>query len=66
MFRIGFSEFIVIFLCVIVVLMATRLGTVRDVLGRAITALEAEGIMRMERSRDVILDPQRLLERGQV
>jgi CRP/FNR family transcriptional regulator len=44
--------------------MATRLGTVRDVLSRSLNALEAEGILRLERSQIVILDPQKLLERG--
>lgn len=44
--------------------MATRLGTVRDVLRRSLNALEAEGILRLERSRIVILDPEKLLERG--
>jgi CRP/FNR family transcriptional regulator, cyclic AMP receptor protein len=46
--------------------MAIRLGTVRDVLSRTINALEADGILRMERTRIVILDPQKLLERGRV
>lgn len=46
--------------------MATRLGTVRDVLSRTISVLEAEGILRMERSRIIILDPQKLRERGRV
>ncbi len=44
--------------------MATRLGTVRDVLSRSLNALELEGILRMERSQIVILDPQKLIERG--
>ncbi len=44
--------------------MAVRLGTVRDVLSRSLNALESEGILRLERSQVVILDPQRLLERG--
>ena len=46
--------------------MATRLGTVRDVLSRTLSALEAEGILRMERSQIIILDSKKLLERGQV
>jgi hypothetical protein len=46
--------------------MATRLGTVRDVLSRALSVLEAEGILRMERTQIVIFDPQKLLERGRV
>ncbi len=44
--------------------MAARLGTVRDVLSRSLNALESEGILHLERSRIVILDPQKLLERG--
>ena len=44
--------------------MATRLGTVRDVLSRSLNALETEGILRLERSRIVILDPEKLIERG--
>lgn len=44
--------------------MAIRLGTVRDVLSRSLNALESEGILHLERSRIVILDPQKLLERG--
>jgi CRP/FNR family cyclic AMP-dependent transcriptional regulator len=44
--------------------MATRLGTVRDVLSRSLNALETEGILRLERSRIIILDPEKLLERG--
>jgi CRP-like cAMP-binding protein len=46
--------------------MATRLGTVRDVLSRTISALEADGALRMERTQIIILDPQKLFERGQV
>lgn len=44
--------------------MATRLGTVRDVLSRALNAFESEQILRLERSQIIILDPQKLLERG--
>lgn len=44
--------------------MATRLGTVRDVLSRALNALEADGILRLERSQIIINDPQKLFERG--
>lgn len=46
--------------------MATRLGTVRDVLSRTLNALEAEGILRLERTQIIISDPQKLLERGRV
>jgi CRP/FNR family transcriptional regulator len=44
--------------------MAVRLGTVRDVLSRSLNALEAEGILKMERSQIIILNPQKLVERG--
>jgi CRP-like cAMP-binding protein len=44
--------------------MAVRLGTVRDVLSRSLNALETQGILRLERSQIVILDPQKLFERG--
>jgi CRP/FNR family transcriptional regulator, cyclic AMP receptor protein len=46
--------------------MATRLGTVRDVLSRTLSALEADGILHMERNKIIIFDPQKLLERGRV
>lgn len=46
--------------------MATRLGTVRDVLSRALKALESESILRLERNQIVVLDPKKLLERGKV
>lgn len=46
--------------------MAARLGTVRDVLSRSLNMLASEGILRLERSRIVILDPQKLVERGKV
>jgi CRP/FNR family transcriptional regulator len=46
--------------------MATRLGTVRDVLSRALKSLEADGILRMERNQIVVLNPKELLERGKV
>jgi CRP-like cAMP-binding protein len=46
--------------------MAIRLGTVRDVLSRAISALEAEGILQMERTQIIISDPYKLLVRGRV
>lgn len=44
--------------------MAARLGTVRDVLSRALNTLEAEGLLRLERGRIILLDPQKLLDRG--
>ena len=46
--------------------MATRLGTVRDVLSRTLNALEAEGVLKMGRTKITIYDPKRLLERGRV
>ena len=46
--------------------MATRLGTVRDVLSRALKTLELDGILRLERNQIVVLDPKKLLERGKV
>ncbi len=46
--------------------MATRLGTVRDVLSRTLNALEAEGILKIGRTKIIILNPQKLLERGRV
>jgi CRP/FNR family transcriptional regulator len=44
--------------------MAVRLGTVRDVLSRALKSLEAEKLLRVEKQAIVILDPQGLAERG--
>jgi CRP/FNR family transcriptional regulator len=44
--------------------MATRLGTVRDVLSRALKTLEEEGLLRVEKHEIVILDPGRLAARG--
>ncbi|MFO7584068.1 MAG: Crp/Fnr family transcriptional regulator [Anaerolineales bacterium] len=46
--------------------MATRLGTVRDVLSRTLNALEQEGVLHLERTKIIIYDPQKLLERGRV
>ena len=46
--------------------MATRLGTVRDVLSRVLKTLEEEGMLRVERHEIVILDAARLVERGRV
>lgn len=46
--------------------MATRLGTVRDVLSRTLNALEQEGVLHLERTQIIIYDPQKLLERGRV
>lgn len=44
--------------------MAVRLGTVRDVLSRALKTLEAENLLRVEKQAIVLLDPKRLEERG--
>jgi len=44
--------------------MATRLGTVRDVLSRALRTLEQEGLLKVERHQIVILDPAGLATRG--
>jgi CRP-like cAMP-binding protein len=42
--------------------MAVRLGTVRDVLSRALKALEVEGYIRVEKHAIVLLDPKSLAE----
>ena len=44
--------------------MATRLGTVRDVLSRALKTLEDEGLLRVDRHEIIILDPAGMAERG--
>ena len=44
--------------------MAIRLGTVRDVLSRALKTLEAENLLRGEKQAIVLLDPKGLEERG--
>ena len=44
--------------------MSVRLGTVRDVLSRTLRALEAEGILRVEKQAIIILLPDKLAERG--
>ena len=44
--------------------MAVRLGTVRDVLSRALKTLELEGLLRVEKQHILILDPQGLAERA--
>lgn len=45
--------------------MAARLGTVRDVLSRALKTLEAEQLLTVERQFIVLLDPKGLAERGE-
>jgi CRP/FNR family transcriptional regulator len=44
--------------------MAVRLGTVRDVLSRALKTLESEGLLRVEKQAILLLDPQGLAGRG--
>ncbi len=44
--------------------MASRLGTVRDVINRSLKALEVDGILQIERNQIIILDAQKLVERG--
>jgi len=44
--------------------MAVRLGTVRDVLSRALKTLEAEGLLKVEKQKIIIQDPQGLAVRG--
>lgn len=44
--------------------MAVRLGTVRDVLSRALKTLEAEGLLKVEKQEILLLDPKGLAERG--
>jgi CRP/FNR family transcriptional regulator len=44
--------------------MAARLGTVRDVLGRALRTLEEEQLLRVERHQIILLDPDGLAKRG--
>lgn len=44
--------------------MAVRLGTVRDVLSRALKTLEAENLLRVEKQFIILLDPKGLAERS--
>ena len=44
--------------------MSVRLGTVRDVLSRALKTLEAEGLLRVEKQAIVLLDAEGLAKRG--
>lgn len=46
--------------------MAVRLGTVRDVLSRSLRTLEGEGLLKVARHEIILLDPQKLAERGQL
>lgn len=45
--------------------MASHLGTVREVVGRALRGLAADGIIEFDRHRIVILDPDRLAEEAE-
>jgi CRP-like cAMP-binding protein len=42
--------------------MASRLGTVREMVGRSLRSLAADGIIEFDRHRIVVLDPDRLAE----
>jgi len=44
--------------------MAIRLGTVRDVLSRALKTLEADSLLKVEKHQITILDPKGLARRG--
>ncbi len=44
--------------------MAVRLGTVRDVLSRAMKTLEAEGYLKVEKQTIIVLNPEGLTERA--
>jgi CRP/FNR family transcriptional regulator len=44
--------------------MAVRLGTVRDVLSRALKTLETENLLRVEKQSIILLNPQGLAERA--
>ena len=44
--------------------MAVRLGTVRDVLSRALKTLEAEGLLRVEKQAIILIDTDGLAKRG--
>ncbi|RME47901.1 MAG: Crp/Fnr family transcriptional regulator [Chloroflexi bacterium] len=45
--------------------MAARLGTVREMVGRALRSLAGDGIIEFDRHRIVILDPERLQEEAE-
>lgn len=46
--------------------MAARLGTVREMVGRTLRSMAAEGIIQFDRHRIVILDPARLAQEAEV
>ncbi|MCO6451813.1 MAG: Crp/Fnr family transcriptional regulator [Caldilineales bacterium] len=45
--------------------MASRLGTVREMVGRALRALASDGIIEFDRHRIVVVDPERLAEEAE-
>lgn len=45
--------------------MAARLGTVREMVGRTLRSMAADGIIEFDRHRIVILDPERLAEEAE-
>lgn len=46
--------------------MASRLGTVREVVGRSLRSLAAAGIIEIDRHRIIVLDPDRLAEEADI
>jgi CRP/FNR family transcriptional regulator len=46
--------------------MASRLGTVREVVGRSLRSLTAAGIIEIDRHRIIILDPDRLADEAEI
>ena len=46
--------------------MAARLGTVREMVGRTLRSMAANGLIEFDRHRIVILDPERLAEEAEV
>ena len=46
--------------------MASRLGTVREMVGRTLRSMATDGIIQFDRHRIVILDPQRLAEEAEI
>lgn len=46
--------------------MAARLGTVREMVGRTLRGLAADGIIQFDRHRIVIIDPERLAQEAEI
>lgn len=46
--------------------MAARLGTVREMVGRTLRGMAADGIIEFDRHRIIILDPERLAQEAEV